>query len=145
MPVQSVRLDNWKEAELEEMRRTGNTRRNELVLARVTTDPIARFFRGPRLGEDGAEIREQWIRAKYERRELQGGASPLLMVLEQPVPLLESWAVKRGAKRKSWKRRHMELLGTRLSYYAKRGDAQPKGGLGLREVQSVEVSVQGGR
>lgn len=139
--VKSVRLDKWKPTELAHMRETGNKASNACSLARVQTLPLSLFFRGPKLAEDGAEMREQWIRCKYERRELNasGPFSPLLAVLEQPVPLLEGWIVKRGAKRKSWKKRWCELLGTRLTYFAKRNDGTPKGSVGIREVAGIEV------
>ncbi len=137
--VKSVRLDNWKAAEVEELRQRGNEASNKEVL-RLLLEGCRLFYQWPRLPDDGGTVREQWVRSKYDRREWSTGTGGTqLLTLSMPVPLLEAWVVKRGAKRKSWKRRWCVMLGTTLSYYAKKGDVQPKGCFSLREVRDVLV------
>ena len=138
--VKSVRLDNWKPGEVDDMKRSGNEAVNAVYLARLA--PFKTFLSLPQLPEDGGFLREQWIRSKYERREYManGPSSPVLWTLEQPVPLLEDWVVKRGAKRKSWKRRWLVVLGTSLAYFARKGDAQPKGFFSLRDVSAERIA-----
>ena len=138
--VKSVRLDNWKAAEVEEMRRNGNAASNGRTLALL--EPLRAWYCcPPRLPEDGSGVREQWVRSKYERREWSEGANggAQLLALRMPVPLVEEWVVKRGAKRKSWKRRWCVVLGSSVAYFAKKGDASPKGVFSLCSVSEVCV------
>jgi hypothetical protein len=53
---------------------------------------------------------------------------------------MEDWIVKRGAKRHSWKRRWMVMIGTSFVYYAKKADVAPKGWFSLCDAS--ELSVQ---
>jgi hypothetical protein len=133
-----VRLDNWKAAEVEDMRKMGNTASNAQVLRLL--EPCRLFYTPPRLPEDGSNIREQWVRSKYDRKDFSAGTGGTqLLTIQMPVPLLEGWVVKRGAKRKSWKKRWCVVLGTSVSYYAKKGETVPKGAFSLRDVRDIAV------
>ena len=54
------------------------------------------------VGAEGAIIREQWVRSKYERKEWVAGSgvslSTQIRAMDYTVPLMEEWIVKRGAK-----------------------------------------------
>ena len=110
--VKSVRLDNWKPSEVEDMKKMGNEASNKQFLRLL--EPLMSFYPSPKLPEDGSSVREQWIRAKYERKEFCLGLGGMqLQIIQMPIPLLEDWVVKRGAKRKNWKKRWCVVLGTR--------------------------------
>ena len=136
--VKSVRLDNWRAAEVEDMRNKGNELSNAQVMRLL--DGCRLFYNPPRLPEDGSHIREQWVRSKYDRKEWSVGTGGMqLLTIQMPVPLVEGWVVKRGAKRKSWKKRWCVVLGTSISYYAKKGEPQSKGAFSLRDVREISV------
>jgi hypothetical protein len=88
-PHQSVRLDNWKAAEVEVMVSKGNSKSSALYLARL--QQYKDIYAFPKSG-DGAIIREQWVRSKYERKEWMDGGVTLsnqLRILEYAVPVRE--------------------------------------------------------
>lgn len=135
--VKSVRLDNWKVNEVEEMKNVGNEVSNNTYLAGL--DGFQNLYVFPS-STDGPFIREQWIRSKYERKEWKKGSNSLqARCLNLSVAHLEDFVVKRGAKRKNWKKRWMVVMGSCCAYYAKRQDNVPKGWFCLKEVSEITV------
>ncbi|XP_043923979.1 arf-GAP with dual PH domain-containing protein 2 isoform X1 [Protopterus annectens] len=67
--VKSVRLDFWDDDLVEFMRENGNPKAKSIYEAKVPP-----FYYKPR-AEDCLVLREQWIRAKYEREEFTMNAS----------------------------------------------------------------------
>ncbi|XP_061829430.1 arf-GAP with dual PH domain-containing protein 2 [Nerophis lumbriciformis] len=65
-PVKSIKLDNWEDELVELMKSNGNARATALY-----EKALPPYYYRPQQ-TDSAVLREQWIRAKYERMEFTG-------------------------------------------------------------------------
>jgi len=127
--VKSVRLDNWKAEEVDTMDRIGNEKAKQ-----QWEKALPPFFPSP-TESDHINIKEQWIRAKYDRAEFDGHAPPsgLLERLLCAVPRVDGFITKRGNRVKTWKKRWAVMLGSMLLYFKKQTDVTCQGHLHLKQ------------
>jgi hypothetical protein len=115
--VKSLKLDKWDESQIQVMANFGNERVKQKYEQNV---PPA--YRRPK-PSDPLVIREQWIRAKYERQEFVEGSKPTYLSGRK-----EGYMWKRGKDDKHFQRRRFILDASEntLRYYNKEsgGDAK---------------------
>eukprot|EP00002_Diphylleia_rotans_P029268 TRINITY_DN5951_c0_g1_i1.p1 TRINITY_DN5951_c0_g1~~TRINITY_DN5951_c0_g1_i1.p1 ORF type:complete len:229 (+),score=48.30 TRINITY_DN5951_c0_g1_i1:44-730(+) len=113
--VRSVKLDDWDEEQYQSVARTGNVEGNKHWEATLPA-----YFLRPDEAPNNTEVRENFIRAKYERKEFIPNAPALSFIKEGYLFKLSP----RGSDR--WQERWFVLRGTVLAYYGKKGDSNPK-------------------
>jgi len=133
--VKSLFLDNWKKDELEFMRDNGNGKSKKYW--EVNLPP---FFVKPR-PTDSVTLKEQYIRAKYERKLYSMEAKPMQST-QQDMPVKEGWLIKQGMVVKNWKKRWLVLVGTLLFYFKKQKDSFPQGVIPLREGGEIDCLTE---
>ncbi|XP_032136825.1 arf-GAP with dual PH domain-containing protein 2 isoform X4 [Sapajus apella] len=108
--VKSVRLDFWDDSIVEFMTRNGNLRVKAKFEARVPA-----FYYIPQ-ANDCLVLKEQWIRAKYERREFMADGEAISLPGNR-----EGFLWKRGRNNSQFLRRRFVLLAREglLKYYTK--------------------------
>ncbi|KAF5916106.1 hypothetical protein HPG69_003180 [Diceros bicornis minor] len=108
--VKSVRLDFWDDSIVEFMTHNGNLRVKAKYEARVPA-----FYYIPQ-ANDCLVLKEQWIRAKYERQEFMADGKTIL-----PPGNREGFLWKRGKDNAQFLRRRFVLLAREglLKYYTK--------------------------
>ncbi|XP_073245094.1 arf-GAP with dual PH domain-containing protein 1-like isoform X2 [Porites lutea] len=124
--VKSLRLDTWTDEKLKFMEENGNIKGNATWAKNV---PV--FYRRP-TPTDPHVLKEQWIRAKYERKEFVDGAP-------EPPYLkgsMRGYLRKKGKDDSSWKVRLFVLSADNnsLSYYIKDQDRTPKFTFNVKEI-----------
>ncbi|TKS67996.1 Arf-GAP with dual PH domain-containing protein 1 [Collichthys lucidus] len=95
--VKSIRLDRWEDSLVEFMRETGNS-----AAKAVYEKCVPAFFYRPQQ-KDCLVLRDQWIRAKYERREFTGENSYFQQAYSSD--LFESTLWKKGKDNKQFLKR----------------------------------------
>eukprot|EP01114_Cavostelium_apophysatum_P013306 TRINITY_DN3193_c0_g1_i1.p1 TRINITY_DN3193_c0_g1~~TRINITY_DN3193_c0_g1_i1.p1 ORF type:complete len:341 (+),score=80.34 TRINITY_DN3193_c0_g1_i1:106-1128(+) len=128
--VRSLYLDNWKREELEVIRDMGNAKSNAVWEANFPS-----LYMKP-TPADSTAFKEQFIRAKYERKEYHTDSK--VEVAQTKIPTKEGNLTKKGAIVKNWKRRWFVLNGNILSYYKKQKDAFPAGDVVVKDAASVD-------
>lgn len=124
--VKSLRLDTWTDEKLKFMEEHGNAKGNAVWAKNV---PLC--YRRPK-PSDAHVLREQWIRAKYERKEFIDGAP-------EPSYLtgsLRGYLRKKGKEDNSWNLRLFVLSAAdnSLAYYIRDQDREPKKDLKITEI-----------
>ncbi|KAM7447570.1 ArfGAP with dual PH [Porites harrisoni] len=124
--VKSLRLDTWTDEKLKFMEENGNIKGNATWAKNV---PV--FYRRP-TPTDPHVLKEQWIRAKYERKEFVDGAP-------EPPYLkgsMRGYLRKKGKDDSSWNVRLFVLSADNnsLSYYIKDQDRTPKFTFNVKEI-----------
>jgi len=116
--VKSLRLDTWTDEKLKYMEEHGNDKGSAIWAKNV---PI--FYRRPK-PTDPHVLKEQWIRAKYERQEFVDGAPQPTYFNGTMRGLLR----KKGKEDNSWNLRLFVLSANEnsLSYFIKDQDERPK-------------------
>eukprot|EP00128_Syssomonas_multiformis_P007662 Colp12_sorted_trinity150504_noHs@30701 len=132
--VRSVRLDMWPDDLVANMRNIGNLKANEQYEANV---PFT--YKRPSQ-KDSYVLREQWIRAKYERKEFCPGGQPLPYLSGEK----EGFLTKKGKSNSSWAKRWFILKDNKLSYYIKK-DGPPKDTLPIDEVNVTVATEKTGK
>jgi len=127
--VRSLFLDNWKREELELMRDSGN-----LKSRTIWEVSLPKYFVRPS-ANDAVCFKEQYIKAKYERKEYVADAKH---EAKEGVPVKEGWLTKKGNVVKNWKRRWFIMRGTVLSYYKKQKDSFSAGEIMLKDSSHTE-------
>lgn len=107
--VRSVRLDKWSDELIVTLKAVGNEKANQKFEQNV---PFT--YKRPRF-DDPYVLREQWIKAKYERLEFVEGASQPEYLFGQ----LSGKLLKKGKHNDKWRERFFELSkdGKVLRYY----------------------------
>uniref|UniRef100_H3CC42 ArfGAP with dual PH domains 2 n=1 Tax=Tetraodon nigroviridis TaxID=99883 RepID=H3CC42_TETNG len=128
--VKSTRLDHWEEALVEFMQERGNSKARSYYEKCVPT-----FIYRPQQN-DCIVLKDQWIRAKYERREFTGESN------HQPVycsDLFEATLWKKGRDNKQFLRRRFLLSRTdfTLRYFAKEDSKVPKAVISMKDLNAV--------
>lgn len=120
--VKSLSLDNWDEALLTTMKSLGNNQVNKRY---EENTPAA--YRRPKPNDPNV-IKEQWIRAKYERKEFLGSNAPAYL-----SGYKEGMLFKKGKDDKAFLKRRFVLDTTEntLKYFKKEDDRDPKATLRL--------------
>jgi hypothetical protein len=127
--VKSLLLDEhcWKGELLQFMLSKGNKRCNAVYEAKVPPG----YFK-PSEYENRCDVRENYVRAKWERKEFMLDYNPRMCVSEGTK---EGYLYKKSAnlKVKSWQKRWFVLNGICLSYYKNPSDDMAKGVISLHE------------
>ncbi|XP_038632865.1 arf-GAP with dual PH domain-containing protein 2 [Scyliorhinus canicula] len=128
--VKSIRLDFWDDELIECMRKHGNR-----VAKKYYEANIPPFYYKPQ-ASDCVVLKEQWIRAKYERREFTdaGTEHQLSDTSGDRVGLL--W--KRGKDNGNFQQRNFHLLGKEgvIFYYTKE-EKDPKGVIQVSDLNAT--------
>ncbi|XP_028306990.1 arf-GAP with dual PH domain-containing protein 2-like isoform X1 [Gouania willdenowi] len=128
--VKSIRLDHWEDSLVEFMQQRGNS-----VVKALYEKCVPAFFYHPGPKDCGV-LREQWIRAKYERREFTGENS---MQRSYSSDQYESVLWKKGKNNKQYQRTIFLLSKTNftLSYYIKDDCKGPKAVISMKDLNAV--------
>uniref|UniRef100_UPI00398EB3D5 arf-GAP with dual PH domain-containing protein 1 n=1 Tax=Pristiophorus japonicus TaxID=55135 RepID=UPI00398EB3D5 len=131
--VKSIRLDFWDDDLVEQMRKQGNQAAKEHYEANVPP-----FYYKPRAA-DCVVLKEQWIRAKYDRQEFTGMDNQRQELVTSGNRAGYLW--KRGRDNGNFQERNFRLSekeGTIL-YYAKE---EAKGPKGVIQVSNLNATFQ---
>ncbi|XP_008315773.1 arf-GAP with dual PH domain-containing protein 2-like [Cynoglossus semilaevis] len=129
--VKSIRLDLWDDPLVQFMQERGNSAAKAIFEKCV---PV--FFYRPQ-HKDCTVLREQWIRAKYERREFTGENNYLQQVYASGRFEVTLW--KKGKVNKQFLRR-IFLLSQKdltLRYFIKEDSKVPKAVIGMNDLNAV--------
>ncbi|KAM7394089.1 hypothetical protein PAMP_020909 [Pampus punctatissimus] len=99
--VKSIRLDRWEDSLVESMRERGNS-----AAKAVYEKCVPAFFYRPQQ-KDCVVLKDQWIRAKYERREFTGENNYFQQTYNSD--LFESTLWKKGKDNKQFFKRSFQL------------------------------------
>ncbi|XP_011793090.1 PREDICTED: arf-GAP with dual PH domain-containing protein 2 [Colobus angolensis palliatus] len=126
--VKSVRLDFWDDSIVEFMTHNGNLRVKAKFEARVPA-----FYYIPQ-ANDCLVLKEQWIRAKYERREFMADGETISLPGNR-----EGFLWKRGRDNSQFLRRRFVLLAREglLKYYTKEGGKSPKAVISIKDLNAT--------
>ncbi|CAB1416948.1 unnamed protein product [Pleuronectes platessa] len=129
--VKSIRLDLWEESLVEFMQEKGNS------AAKATFEKcVPAFFYRPQQ-KDCIVLKDQWIRAKYERREFTGENT----YFQQGYcsDLFEATLMKKGKDNKQFLKR-IFLLSKKdftLKYFIKEDSKVPKAVISMKDLNAV--------
>ncbi|XP_062030787.1 arf-GAP with dual PH domain-containing protein 2 [Lepus europaeus] len=126
--VKSVRLDFWDDSIVEFMTHNGNLRVKAKFEARVPA-----FYYVPQ-ANDCLVLKEQWIRAKYERQEFMADGK-----IVSPPGNREGILWKRGRDNAQFLRRRFVLLAREgvLKYYTKEEGKSPKAVISIKDLNAT--------
>ncbi|XP_054565300.1 arf-GAP with dual PH domain-containing protein 2 isoform X1 [Eptesicus fuscus] len=126
--VKSVRLDFWDDSLVEFMTHNGNLRAKAKYEARVPA-----FYYIPQ-ASDCLVLKEQWIRAKYERQEFMADGKTISLSGNR-----EGFLWKRGRDNAQFLRRRFVLLAREglLKYYTKEQGKSPKAVIHLKDLNAT--------
>ncbi|XP_012503681.1 PREDICTED: arf-GAP with dual PH domain-containing protein 2 isoform X1 [Propithecus coquereli] len=126
--VKSVRLDFWDDSIVEFMTHNGNLRVKAKFEARVPA-----FYYIPQ-ANDCLVLKEQWIRAKYERQEFMADGKTI-----SPPGNREGFLWKRGRDNAQFLRRRFVLLAREglLKYYTKEEGKSPKAVISIKDLNAT--------
>ncbi|CAN9510515.1 unnamed protein product [Ophioblennius macclurei] len=128
--VKSIRLDHWEDSLLEFMQERGNT-----ISKTIYEKCIPPFFYRPQQ-KDCVLLKDQWIRAKYERREFTGEDSFRQAYSSDHFELTLS---KKGRDNKQFLKR-VFLLSNKdftLRYFIKEDSKVPKAVISMKDLNAV--------
>lgn len=141
--VRSLNLDTtcWDAEQIQFMQEVGNVR------SRAKYEEFAPcFYVRPTENHASAVIRENWIRAKYVRKEFSVGGDGTktidgkevlelkgLTQFKMPEQPTTGYLSKQNEK-KVWQKRWFVLLRSKLYYFQDRSDSYPKGSLDLTDI-----------
>lgn len=86
---------------------------------------VPALYRRSRVG-DLQVMREQWIRAKYERREFVGDEAASVAQHQYMSGLKDGFLWKKGKDNNKWNKRWFVLRDQTLTYFINQRDSQPK-------------------
>ncbi|CAK6437964.1 unnamed protein product [Pipistrellus nathusii] len=126
--VKSVRLDFWEDGLVEFMTHNGNLRAKAKYEARVPA-----FYYIPQ-ASDCLVLKEQWIRAKYERQEFMADGKTISLTGNR-----EGFLWKRGRDNAQFLRRRFVLSAREglLKYYTKEQGKSPKAAIHLKDLNAT--------
>ncbi|XP_006891126.1 PREDICTED: arf-GAP with dual PH domain-containing protein 2-like [Elephantulus edwardii] len=128
--VKSLRLDFWDDSVVEFMTHNGNLRVKAKYEARVPP-----FYYVPQ-ADDCLVLKEQWIRAKYERQEFMADGK----VMSPPASgYREGFLWKRGRDNAQFLRRKFVLLAKEglLKYFTKEEGKGPKAVISIKDLNAT--------
>ncbi|XP_011403042.1 PREDICTED: arf-GAP with dual PH domain-containing protein 1-like [Amphimedon queenslandica] len=121
--IKSVKLDQWTQDMIQDMISVGNIEAKKKWEHKV---PIIWPRPTP---DDKLMCREQWIRAKYERKEFAPSAPEILR--PYLTGLRQGFLHKRKKKSDEWKSRYFVLDEENFSYFINSQDRKPKASIPL--------------
>eukprot|EP00047_Mylnosiga_fluctuans_P003827 m.231165 g.231165 ORF g.231165 m.231165 type:complete len:377 (-) comp12174_c0_seq1:129-1259(-) len=119
--VKSIQLDQWQLEHLMTMREIGN------AVARDTWEKCLPPSNRRCTIRDDPVLREQWIRAKYERKEYTDTPESAQLRARYLSGVKEGFLSKKGKDNAKWQKRFVILNGDKLQYYQHEKDV-PKDG-----------------
>jgi len=122
--VKSLFLDNWKPDEYQVLVDMGNRKANNIY-----ESVLPEGFVRP-LPDDSTLLKEQWIRAKYERKSY---TQDNFYEANNKLEGRSGFLVKKGKVVKNWRRRYFKIVGSALLYYKKQSDSLPQGAIFVQE------------
>ncbi|KAM9770891.1 arf-GAP with dual PH domain-containing protein 2-like [Menidia menidia] len=128
--VKSIRLDYWEDSLVEFMQERGNSAAKDIFEKCVPA-----FYYRPQL-KDCAVLKDQWIRAKYERREFTGEHENFLQAYNSD--LVETTLWKKGRDNKQFLKR-IFLLSQKdftLKYFIKGDSKVPKACITMKDLNA---------
>lgn len=138
--IKSVQLDEWKDSDVEMMKEHGNISANNYWEASV---PVC--WKRP-VQTDNLVCREQWIRAKYERKEFVHNDNGIIDN-DASKPYItgkrKGFLHKRKKDSNSWNNRYFLLDGETLCYYRKIDDPKPKESIPLLDLNVTLNGISG--
>lgn len=125
--VKSVKLDQWTTDQLKQMQDIGN-----LEAAKRWEQNVPATYKRP-TSKDDPVLREQWIRAKYERREFVEGEEAKMLRETYLSGQKEGFLSKKGKDNNRWAKRWVMLSGDNIVYFIHEKDvpSNPKDTLPL--------------
>lgn len=124
--VRSLRLDKWDDAQVDELAAVGN------IVAKAKYEAnVPACYRRP-LADDVAVVKEQWVRAKYEREEFVHQDRQVYQ-----DGRLEGWLNKQGKEDGRFHPRRFVLSDGVLKYYVKESHKEPKASIPVSEINAV--------
>lgn len=124
--VRSLRLDKWDDAQVDELAAVGN------VVAKAKYEAhVPACYRRPR-SDDVSVVKEQWVRAKYEREEFVHQDRQIYQEGK-----LEGWLNKQGKEDGRFHPRRFVLSDGMLKYYVKESHKEPKATIPVSEINAV--------
>ncbi|KAM4604241.1 arf-GAP with dual PH domain-containing protein 2-like [Polymixia lowei] len=129
--VKSIRLDNWDDSLVEFMKSRGNS-----AAKAVYEKSVPAFYYRPHQKECMV-LKDQWIRAKYERREFTGENNCLQRVCNSGV--FESTLWKKGKDNKQFLKRTflMSQNDFTLRYFVRADSRVPKAVISMKDLNAV--------
>ncbi|XP_056136058.1 arf-GAP with dual PH domain-containing protein 1-like isoform X2 [Lampris incognitus] len=129
--VKSIRLDFWEDSLVEFMRESGNSAAKAFYEKFVPA-----FFYRPQQ-KDCIVLKDQWIRAKYERQEFTG-ENNLLQQTYNSDPF-ESTLWKKGKDNKQFLKRTFQLSQKdfTLRYFVREDSKSPKAVISMKDLSAV--------
>ncbi|KAK5899396.1 hypothetical protein CesoFtcFv8_008882 [Champsocephalus esox] len=129
--MKSIRLDHWDDSLVEFMQERGNT-----VAKAIFEKCVPAFFYQP-LQKDCMVLKDQWIRAKYERREFTGENE--FFKQAYCSELFESTLWKKGKDNKQFLKRIFQLSRKdfTLRYFIKEDSKLPKVVISMKDLNAV--------
>lgn len=124
--VRSLRLDKWDDAQVDELAAVGNAMAKAKYEAHVPA-----CYRRPNT-DDVSVVKEQWVRAKYEREEF---VHPDRQIYQEGK--LEGWLNKQGKEDGRFHPRRFVLSNGLLKYYVKESHKEPKATIPVSEINAV--------
>lgn len=121
--IRSLHLDTdcWDRSQLDFMQKMGNINANKVYEAMTPC-----WYLRPSNHEASNFVRENWIRAKYERKEFVSDQKEPMCISAMPEKPKEGYLWKSN-RSKVWQKRYLQLQGRRLSYFKSPSDSYPKG------------------
>ncbi len=128
--VRSLHLDTecWDRSQLDFMFSMGNEKAKAIYEAKTPC-----WYLRPSVDQDSAIVRENWIRAKYERKEFLEDAKESPSITRMPEKPREGYLWKAN-KSKVWQKRYFVLHGRFLYYYKTPSESYPKGVIDICEL-----------
>lgn len=129
--VKSIRLDHWDDSLVQFMREMGNS-----AAKAVYEKCVPAFFYRPQ-EKDCVVLKDQWIRAKYERREFTGENNYIQQTYT--TDLFESTLWKKGKDNKQFLKRIFSLSKKdfTLRYFIKEDSKTPKAVISMKDLNAV--------
>ncbi|KAI9545738.1 Arf-GAP with dual PH domain-containing protein 2 [Dissostichus eleginoides] len=129
--MKSIRLDHWDDSLVEFMQERGNT-----VAKAIFEKCVPAFFYQP-LQKDCMVLKDQWIRAKYEKREFTGENE--FFKQAYCSELFESTLWKKGKDNKQFLKRIFQLSRKdfTLRYFIKEDSKLPKVVISMKDLNAV--------
>lgn len=129
--VKSIRLDLWEDSLVESMRQRGNS-----AAKAIYEKCVPAFFYKPQQ-KDCVVLKDQWIRAKYERREFTGENNYVQQTYNSD--LFESTLWKKGKDNKQFLRRIFQLSRKdfTLRYFIKEDSKVAKAIISMKDLNAV--------
>ncbi|KAH9365298.1 hypothetical protein HPB48_018300 [Haemaphysalis longicornis] len=124
--VRSLRLDKWEDAQVDELAAVGNAMAKAKYEAHVPA-----CYRRPN-ADDVSVVKEQWVRAKYEREEF---VHPDRQIYQEGR--IEGWLNKQGKEDGRFHPRRFVLSDGTLKYYVKESHKEPKATIPVSEINAV--------